>query len=259
MGHIRLGRLPTSRRWNQVIGLLEHGGSVPELAAATAHAAESELQSAKGDPALGAAVWLLTQLPRAARSQRFAHELAALGFDPGAEQSLFSLTASFSNAVDRNGAAQKTRTDLGELAVQAANESLTAIVSAQTPSLFDSTAEDLQRALGQLTTKDRFASLARDFFARLTLKTLEYYISRELPNHVGSGGSYATTQHHIDFYAALERHCREAALIVEQFAGGWYSKSQFRGTLTPDSAQAFTDYALKKVRDELHARASADA
>jgi hypothetical protein len=47
-------------------------------------------------------------------------------------------------------------------------------------------------------------------------------------------------------------------LIIEQFAGGWYSKSNFRGTLTPGSSQAFAGYALKKMRDELRARRAVD-
>lgn len=40
MDHIRLGGMPTSRRWSQVVVLLRLGGTVPELAAATAHSAE---------------------------------------------------------------------------------------------------------------------------------------------------------------------------------------------------------------------------
>jgi hypothetical protein len=88
MGHIRLGRLPSTKRWDQVVELLRVGGSIGELAAATANAAESEFQAAKGDPALAYVVWLLTQLPLAARSQQFAARLVELGFDAGAEQSV---------------------------------------------------------------------------------------------------------------------------------------------------------------------------
>ena len=258
MGHIRLGRLPSTKRWTQVVGLLRAGGSISDLAAATAEAAEAELQSAKGDPALAYTVWLLTQLPLAARSHRFSARLSELGFDSTAGQSVVGLVAGLSQAVDRHVADRAHRTDFGELARQAAAESITSIVGARVASLFVSSGEDVQNELGRLATKKRFASLARDFFARLTQKTLEYYISRELPNHVGPDKPVASIDRQIEFRAALERHCREAALIVEQFAGGWYSKSNFRGTLTPASAQSFADYALKKMRDELRARRASD-
>ena len=249
MGHIRLGRLPKSRRWEQVVGLLRVGAGIGELAAAIADAAEGELQSAKGDPALAYAVWLLTQLPLAARSPHFAARLGELGFDKGAEQSVLTLIAGFSKAVDRNVAGLANRTDLGELTRQAAAESISSIVGTGTPSLFGSSAEDLQRRLGHLATRDRFAGLARDFFARLTHKTLEYYVSRELPNHVGPGTPVPSIDRQIEFRAALEHHCREAALIVEQFAGGWYSKSNFRGTLNSGRGPS-----LRRLRPQEDAR-----
>lgn len=254
MGHLHLGRLAATRRWKEVIALLRTGAGIAELADATAHAAEAELQSAKGDPGLGYAVWLLTQLPLAARSPQFAARLGELGFDAGSEQSILALVAGFTKAVNQHVAGSSGRTDLGELARQAATESLTAIAGAGLPSLFGSTADDVQRELGKLATKDQFAGLARDFFGRLTQKTLEYYISRELPNHVGPGKAIPTVDQQIAFNAALELHCREASLIVEEFAGGWYSKSNFKGEITPSQAQGFTDYALKKMRDELRVR-----
>jgi hypothetical protein len=229
-----------------------------KLAAATASAAESEFQAAKGDPALAYVVWLLTQLPLAARSQQFAARLVELGFDAGAEQSILQLVAGFSRAVDRNVAGSSNRTDLGELARQAAAESLSSVVGGGTPSLFESTASELQLELGRLATRNGFARLARDFFARITQKALEYYISRELPNHVGPDNTIPSIDRQIQFRGALEKHCREASLIIEQFAGGWYSKSNFRGTLTPGSSQAFAGYALKKMRDELRARRAVD-
>lgn len=257
MGHLRLGKLPAGKKWTQVVELLRVGGSVGALAAATAEAAEKELDDAKGDPALAYTVWLLTQLPLAARSPQYQERLVELGFDSGANQSLLALVAGFAQAVDSN-AGRQGRTDLGELARQAASESLASLIGATTPSLFGSGAEDLQRELGRFGSKDRFAGLARDFFARLTQKTLEFYISRELPQHVGPGKSIASIEQQIEFRQALERHCREASLIVEEFAGGWYSKSNFQRTLTPATAQGFADYALTKMRDELRARRGGD-
>lgn len=254
MGHLRLGVLSARRRWKEVVQILGSSADVAELAAATAYAAEAELEGAKGDPGLGYTIWLLAQIPLAARSPQFAARLGELGFDDGSDQSILGLVAGFTKAVDQHIATRSDRTDLGELARQAAAESLIAIAGAGMPSLFGSTAADVQQELAKLAGRDRFASLAREFFARLTQKSLEYYISRELPNHVGPGKPIATVDEQIAFNAALETHCREASLIVEEFAGGWYSKANFKGEITPSQAQGFTDYALKKMRDELRAR-----
>ena len=258
MGHVRLGRLPKTREWSQVVALLAEGADVGKLAAAVAIAAESELISARGDPVLANTVWLLTQLPLAARSGRFAAELAALGFEAGSEQSLLNIIAGFSGAVDSQISGTVGRTDLGELARQAATESLTSLVGGQMPGLFGTQADDLQIELAKFATKDRFARLSRDFFARLTLKTLNYYLSRVLSDYVGPGRALPALHDESNFRDALERHCREASLIVEQFAGGWFSKANYQRRLTREAAQNFSDYALKKVRDELRARRAGD-
>ena len=62
----------------------------------------------------------------------------------------------------------------------------------------------------------------------------------------------------IAFRLALEKHCHEAAAIVQEFAGGWFAKNNYEKTLNPATAQNFADYALKKMRDELLARRAAD-
>ncbi len=178
MGHVRLGKLRTSRKWRQVVALLERNANVAEIADAVSVAAEGELLSARGDPVLASTVWLLTQLPLAARSERFAAELASLGFTPGSEQSLLSVVAGLSRAVDSQISNANHRTDFGELARQAAAESLSTLVGARLPGLFGTSAADFQIELAKFATRDRFAVLTRDFFARLTFKTLDYYVSR---------------------------------------------------------------------------------
>ena len=259
MGHVRLGVLPAGKKWAEVVHLLEDGANVPELANAVAEAAESEIISARSDPALASTVWLLTQLPLAARSDRFAAELVAMGFPQGSHTSLVNIVAGFSAAVSSQVAAAMGRTDMGVLAQQAAAETLSTQVGSHMPSLFGTSAEDVRLELAKYATKDRFAALARDFFARLTHKTLDYYISRELPNHIGPKRSLASLEQSDRFRAALETHCRDASLIVESFAGGWFSKANFTGRLTRQATQSFTDYALKKMRDELRARREDDA
>lgn len=259
MGHVRLGELPKTREWRQVIALLKSNADVADIAAAAAIAAEDELIPARGDSVVFSAVWLLTQLPLAARSKRFAAELTALGFAPGSEQSLLSIVAGFSAAIDSQVPASSVRTDLGELARQAASESLSTLVGNQMPSLFGNDPDHVRIELAKFATKDRFSHLARDFFARLTFKTLDYYLSRVLANHVGPDRALSTLQDESRFRSALELHCREASLIVEQFAGGWFSKANYQGRLTRESAKNFSDYALKKMRDELRARRADDA
>ena len=79
MGHIRLKRLPATRRWHQVVALLAAGAGVWDVAAASAEAAEDALLAARRDPVLANAVWLLTQIPLAARAPDFGEAAWKLG------------------------------------------------------------------------------------------------------------------------------------------------------------------------------------
>src|SRR5437660_7135548 len=170
------------------------------------------------------------------------------------------IAAAFSAAVDRYARERKGRTDLGEMAQMAAVESLTATVGPTLPSLFGPSPEEVQRAIGRLAGGDRFSALAREFFARLTQRSLDYYLSREFSNHIGAGERFRDDRARSQFDDALDRHCREASRIIEAFAGGWYGKNVYQGDgLTPDSIRRFAPVAFKKIRVELRKRRDASS
>jgi hypothetical protein len=149
------------------------------------------------------------------------------------------VAAACSEAVDRHVRERGGRTDLGEMAQMAAVESLTAVVGPTLPSLFGPEPAEVQRAIGRYAGGDRFAALAREFFARLTGRSLDYYLSRELSSHTGAGERFADDAARARFDDALERHCREASRIVEDYAGGWYGKNVYqRDGLTPSTSAA---------------------
>jgi hypothetical protein len=127
-----------------------------------------------------------------------------------------------------------------------------------TGTFFVEQGEATRDAFRPLGTHRNFGILARDFFARFMRGFLGYYLSRELPNHVGPGHRFASSQDHAEFNQALDLHCRQAARIVQDFAGGWFGKTEFEGGITPEKAKGFVHVALKKLRDELAAGAGAE-
>jgi hypothetical protein len=146
------------------------------------------------------------------------------------------------------------------MAQHAAAETLTSLAGRELPSLFEPTASDVQKALAKLGTSDRFSVVARDFFSRLTSRSLGYFLSRELSKHVGPNKRFVTVSEHSDFNAALDLHCREASRIIKEFAGGWYGKTlQQERQINQDEARKFAHVAFKKLRAELRKRRDADA
>jgi hypothetical protein len=259
MGHVRLGVLPRSRKWDQVVNELRLGVEVAGVAASAADAAEASLHGASSDPAFLHSFWLLTQLPLAARGADFAGDLRRLGVPVPDQPNLMDVVAGFSETVDRHARERGGRTDLGEMAQMAAVESLVALIGPQLPSLFEPSAGEVQRAMGRFASGDRFSALAREFFARLTQRSLDYFLSRELGSHIGAGERFTDDADRSRFDDALDRHCREASRIVQEFAGGWFGKAVYQGEgLTPSAVRRFAPVAFKKMRAELRKRRDAE-
>jgi hypothetical protein len=251
MGHIRLGTLPRTRKWIDVLDLIGGGAGSPEVAAATMDASRHGLANAAKDAGLVYSVWLLTQIPLAARSDDFPARLQQLGLRVSAAPSLLEMVGAFATGVDAQLRRKGGRTDLGEMAQMAACEALMALGTPPTASLFESLAPTTQEMLKGLSTPKQFSALAREFFTRLSRKYLTYFLSRELSNYVRGDGRFANVERHAEFNDGLDLYCRQAARIVEEFSGGWFSKTNYKGGITLEKAAGFVYVALKKLRAEL--------
>jgi hypothetical protein len=260
MGHIHLQTLPRSQKWQHVIGLIVGGADVDRIAAASADAAEHGLERASQDEGLAHAFWLLTQIPQAARQSNFSVRLWELGLTVSSKPTLLEIVAAFTRAVDGHVRERGRRSDLGEMAQHAASETLASLAGRELPSLFGPTPTDVQQALAKLGSSDRFSIVAREFFSRVTTRSLDYFLSRELSKHVGPDKRFAAVADHSHFNTALDQHCREASRIIKEFSGGWYGKRlQQEKRITQDEARKFAHVAFKKLRAELRKRRDANA
>lgn len=255
MGHIRLGTLSQSKKWRDVIGLLDAGASVEDVAAVAARASELDLGRASDDPLFQFVTSLLVRLPLMARAPGFEDALVDLGAGEKAGESVTSLLAGLSASIDRSAFETGRSSDTGELARSALLESLSVQLRDRLPSLFEPSALDIRITLASFASGQNFAILARDFFARLSYKSLDYYLSRELADHTGGDKRFASDAGRTEFERSLAQHTFEASRIVEAFAGGWYGKTVWqKQTLNQNEINKFTRYAFKKIRSELGRR-----
>lgn len=252
MGHIRLGILPRTRKWQAVVQLLTGDASLADIVGASAEAAESSLTNAASDDTLSHAFWLLTQLPQAARLENFSERLWKLGLRVSDTPSLLDIGTALAGAIDAKSAEVHRRTDLGEIAQQAAVETILSLAGRDLPSLFSPTSEEVRGAIAKFANSANFSVLARDFFSRVARRSLAYYLSRELSNHVGPGARFTSSADRAEFDSALDLHCRQASRIIKEFASGWYGKASGDGRqIAPTDASRFAHVAFRKMRTEL--------
>ena len=257
MGHIRLGTLPTSKKWRDVVELLTNDTSIEEIAAASSRAAKHDLKQASDDPTFQFVAKLLVELPLIARMPALDVNSSELiqSVDVTFPDSVSSLLSSVNEAIDQFTFENGRSSDIGLIAQSALIESLSSKLRGSLPSLFDPQPAEVRSALGKFAGGQMFGELARDFFARLTYKSLDYYLSRELANHTGHGARFATDADRVEFEQALFQHSFEASRIVREYAGGWYGKTVWRDqNLSDNTIKKFTDYSIKKMRSELERR-----
>ena len=261
MGHVRLGSLPRSRAWKEVVGLITAGADVSQIANATIRAADKAFTFVLNDEGFTEAVWLMTQLAIAAKKENLGEHLQSLGVNLPQDTSLPDLSAAVSEALDNKLESNGGRSDLGEMSQRALVGALVEHISPKLPSLFAPGPDDVRAALAALGKKREFGELSRTFFAKLTNESMNYFLSKTLATHLGEGQRFATMNEMGQFEKALNTHCKEASLIVEQFSADWFSKHRYEegGDISRESSNGFASYALKKMKDELKEGARADA
>lgn len=259
MGHIRLGLLPSTKKWRRIVGYIGCGAAAPQIATATLDAAEKGLEAAHKDVGVVETIWLLMQLPHAARTDDFAAGLRACGLTVSDEPGLMEVIGAAVEAVEAKTPNCRGRTDLGELARMTLGETIASVIGGHVRGLFDTTADDVRAAFGRHTTVKRFGELAHDFFTRFTGKFLNYHLSRALPLEVGQGKRFSSLADKAAFDAELADHCRDRARVVERFAGEWLSKERWEsdGGLTRESVRKFVYGSVRKIAAGLKAGGAA--
>jgi len=269
VGHTRLGQLPKSRSWNQVVESLTGSGlgqyavsgsasRVSIVAALTLKAARTMLAKASDDAGVRYTFYLLTQLVLASRRPDWRAALEQHGIALSDQSSVFDLTAEVQGAIDRHiDGTSGGATDLSEMAQRAVGEALTSLLFAQTPSMFgDTDANDLKNALRALSTKKGFGQLGQKFFASFVARFLNFHLSRATAAELGAP-RLQNLGYIGEFNEALATHCEESARIVRDFCGDWYSKTEYEQGIDLANSSNFLAVAVRKLRSELQHQGNA--
>lgn len=260
MGHVRLGTLPKTRAWKEVIALIASGADVSEIADATMGAADKAFEAIQNDPEFRDTVEMMTHLAIAARKDDPGGYLASVGLRLTNQTSLAEVAVALNRALERKAEISGNRSDFGELAHGALVGAVVEHLSDRFGTMFSPTSAEVHSALSELGKKSQFGSLSRTFFAKLTTTSIDYFLSRTVGTQIGEGQRFATTNQVAQFRNALGLHCNEAAEIVERYSADWFSKHHFEanGKIPKSKTQGFGWYAMQKMREELKMRSDSN-
>ncbi|MBI4030872.1 MAG: hypothetical protein HY370_04290 [Proteobacteria bacterium] len=225
MGHVRLGKLPTSQKWKEIIALLgDDGTSAQALAEAVANAAIAGLEKAANDKTLVAVYQMLVDIPQAAKEKDFQAALKKIGIDVPQNPTLDNIAEGMAKTIDAISAKNGLRTDLGTMAKQSAISTFLEMSDNASQTLWGSNTDDMQSGIASFTDTARFGELSQRFHADLSHRILNYHLDREMPRHVSVTGRFPTIADMNVFQAGLRKHCMESSMIMRPFARDWLGK-----------------------------------
>jgi hypothetical protein len=263
VGHTRLGSIPKTRRWNELVEEITRpplmgrpvasaAVIVDSIAARTLDAAQGSLKRAVEDTGVRYTFYLLTQIASASRRPDWETVLSDQhGIRLPQNSTLFDLTAELQAAVDRHlSGTESGATDLSEIAQQAAGEAIAVLAGLQTTDLFGGSSSDLKRTIRSISSKKGFGQLGQLFFGRFIARFLNFYLSRVTAAGLGSSRLHDVGDIAL-FNEALRLHCDQSARIVRDFCGEWYSKTTYEEGIDLEKTSRFLAVAWRKLRHEL--------
>ncbi len=256
MGHVRLGTLPRTREWNEVVRLIADGANVPEVAEATFEAADKAFSRMANDTGFNEAVWLLIQFGVAANKPIPAEHLESIGIKLSTQTSVAEVASAINTSHSEEASHSRAHSDIGSLANKALVSAITAHLSEKLGGLFEASSTDVYGVLAKLGKGKEFGRLSRSFFSKITEYSLKYFLDKTIDTHLGQGQRFQTRDDSRTFREALTIHCREASEVVEDFASEWFSKTRFEGhgDIHREKTEGFGWYAVEKIRSEMRTR-----
>ena len=252
MGNSRYGALAKTRNWLRVIALLEdEEATAGRVASETIRAARNAILRLQNDPLLGHCGYLLTHFAWDAKSGRLPEFLNSVGISPEEIQNRAELLSALARHLTRQRFEFGKINALSEVAEAAFLETVNRTLSTQTPLLFETGIREIESAFKACSTPTGFSEVTLRFFSNFLRRSLRYFLSKEVPNHVGLARRFDSKDKLANFDEAVNRFSVENARILSQYSHDWYSVHTYQNRIEEKDAKAYLRLALEKLTNEI--------
>ena len=254
MGHERIGMLPTTEKWrdivDQIAGMYVSEAAVAEIARQTIQNVRNQFRRLDQDGGVLESFQFLVNLAVASREENPRAWLSSIGIELPEDPTPIS----FAKAVNAWIELKRDSYEYGEIAQRAAGDAISGWYNENKPttgSLFESL-EDPFEVWRRAGNAAGFCELSRLFFAKLTQRYLEYFLDREASSALGDIEERTEfkrqLENHVD---SISVHAFETAKITQSFAAGRFNKHPKEGVPSQKEIKEFLNIALGKMRDGL--------
>ena len=253
MGHERVGALPRTKRWQDVVaGIAEAAsvdGDVRELANATLENVRSRLLTIHGDTGFVASFQFLLGLVLSASPSVDRASLGELAIDLDSNPSPLKLASVLDQYVAENGQSA----EYAQIARKAAVDVISVWTEQQTRQLsFTGEHEQASEVWRRASDGSGFCEVARLFFGKFTERYLNYFIGREASSHLANTDDRERLARRLrDHVDGVSHHAFETARITQSFAAGWFNRHAREGMPAANEISGFLSHSVGKLREEL--------
>lgn len=256
MGHERIGALPKSKQWRQVVQglstLATHPARIDSVAVDTLGLVKDRFRALQNEPAVQGAFAFLVRVAVASRKG----ELPALVGSAKRQSEVAPIVVAI--ALKRSVANLGGNQERASLSEDAAVDALVKWHSSHGTALQETLfggelAGDTWSILGNGAG---FCELSRLYFASLSERYLSYYLEREVATALGTLQARQDVQRDLRKHVeSVSKHAFETALITQSFAAGWFNANAAAGMPTDEQVNGFVAHAIGKMRGELNREA----
>jgi len=255
MGHIRLGFLPHTKQWRNIVELLSHYGGdtsvVPIIADATLKAIDNIYQKMPYDESVIKAILFLANLIYSTKQSDQVMFLNSNGYTVDDNLSIYSLTKSIQQYITtENGSLE-----INKIAKDATMQAVIDYLERHQSSQLDIFGNDPQSPLRRIGNGSDFCELARSFFAFFTDRHIKYFIEREAAqviNNYGDLDKFSSTL--TELSCVIADHAFDTSLIMQSFAAGWFNKYSTKES-SSETVIEFLRKSFAKMREEFRKEA----
>jgi hypothetical protein len=252
MGHERIGFLPRSKRWREIVEAIatsptDYPLEVSRLADNTLRNVSDRFRRLHKDEGVQAAFGYLVSLATShlPKGSGMASAMTGLEENPSPAR----IAKNLNDWVNRHAMSR----EYAELACRAAADTIakwTRTLSKQR-SLFDESSP-ATRVWSETANGRGFCEMARIFFSHFTERYLRYFLEREasakLPSVEARQRFNDSLHEHVD---QVSKHAFETSKITQSFAAGWFNNYARSSRPTNSEIENFLAVAFNKIHEEL--------
>lgn len=254
MGHERIGYLPRTKRWREIVKNIGSFSSVnnniDEITLQTIRNVRQRFDTIKQDSGVIAALKYLVVLANSGKSKHPDQLFEEHDISLNKNYNLIDLANSISSFIAKN----KSSSEYSTIATQSMIDTVSKwyqVHSMQQLIYFDDNNKS-NEIWKKASSGNGFCELSRIFFAKFTERYLRYFLEREaaykIDNLFDRNQFNNRLSEHID---DISKHAFETSKITQSFAAGWYNNNCSIDIPTEEAIKGFISFSFQKINSEL--------